>query len=146
MIHDEYLVDDTHWVSWEFFFQKKNTWIFMPCKKSPWGWAFYPPLSFNTRQSQGREKLLTNIYIFKKKGNWSLKKLEHMGLSSSIYMMYLQNWTTGNSPTIACAWSNKANIPCVNSDLSLFPWEKKKRTVSLEESAPPKHTLTHIII
>jgi hypothetical protein len=68
--------------------------------------------------------------------------VEHMGLSSSIYMMYLQNWTTGNSPTIACAWSNKANIPCVNSDLSLFPW-KEKDCVSWRVSPPKTHTYTH---
>jgi hypothetical protein len=40
----------------------------MPCKKSPWEWGFYPTLSFNTRQSQGGEELLTKKYIYIYKG------------------------------------------------------------------------------
>ncbi len=67
----------------------------MPCKKSPWGWAFYPPLSFNTRQSQGREKLLTNIYLKKKKGKLKLKKIgAHGALFKHIHdvLTKLNNW------------------------------------------------------
>jgi len=68
----------------------------MPCKKSPWEWGFYPTLSFNTRQSQGGEELLTNIYIYIYiREKLKLKKLgAHGALFKHIHdvLTKLNNW------------------------------------------------------
>ncbi len=142
MIHDEYLVG-TYGVSWEIFL-KKCTWIFTPCKKSPWGWAFYPTLSFNTRQSQGREKLLTNILKKKKKGNWTLKKIGAHGGSLQAY-----TWCTYKIEQLETHLQLHVHEATKQIShvltLTLASFLGKKRTVSLlEESAPTKtHTYTH---